>query len=46
MSAPVAHLGWDEQEVRDVLATMEGFVDGDEAVDELSHALQDRKSVV
>ena len=40
VSAPVAPLGWDEQEVRDVLATMEGFFDGDEEVDELSHALQ------
>jgi predicted HD phosphohydrolase len=40
MSAPVAHRGWDEQEVRGVLASMEGFFDGDEPVDELSHALQ------
>jgi predicted HD phosphohydrolase len=40
MSAQVAHPGWDEQEVRGVLASMEGFFDGDEAVDELDHALQ------
>jgi predicted HD phosphohydrolase len=31
---------WDEDEVRLVLASMEGFFDGDEPVDELAHALQ------
>jgi predicted HD phosphohydrolase len=40
MSAPIAQPAWDEQEVRSVLATMQGFFDGDEAVDELAHALQ------
>jgi predicted HD phosphohydrolase len=40
MSGTDGDPGWDEQEVRSVLATMEGFFDGDEPVDELSHALQ------
>jgi predicted HD phosphohydrolase len=40
MSGTGAHQAWDEQEVRRALATMEGFFDGDEPVDELSHALQ------
>jgi len=32
--------GWDEQEARAVLASLSEVVDGDEPVDELSHALQ------
>jgi predicted HD phosphohydrolase len=40
MSATFAQPAWDERDVRRVLATMEGFFDGDEPVDELAHALQ------